>query len=124
MRAARFPIACAIFGGGAFLSVLALGYFTPLSADQPFSWFNSQTNNSVGNFNLLFVFLGPILAIIGAYFMGAYLVARQKFERLMVTKSKAEFLRNLPEVEDLLWELTPTDEIRYARKKAELRIRR
>jgi hypothetical protein len=42
----------------------------------------------------------------------------------MVTKSKAEFLRNLPEVEDLLWDLTPADEVRYLDKKAELRIRR
>ena len=42
----------------------------------------------------------------------------------MVTKSKAEFLRNLPDLEDLLWDLTPADEQRYIEKKAELRIRR
>jgi len=42
----------------------------------------------------------------------------------MVTKSKAEFLRNIPELEDLLWELTPADEIRYEQKKSELRVRR
>jgi hypothetical protein len=81
MRSGRFPIACVIFAVGAFLSVLALGFFTPLSADSPFTWFNGVTNSSVGNFNLLFVVLGPILAIVGAYFMGAYLVASVPFGR-------------------------------------------
>ncbi len=42
----------------------------------------------------------------------------------MVTKSKAEFLRNIPELEELLWDLTPSDEDRYQRKRAELRVRR
>jgi hypothetical protein len=42
----------------------------------------------------------------------------------MLTKSKAEFLRNIPEIEDLLWDLTPNDEVRYETKRAELRVRR
>jgi hypothetical protein len=42
----------------------------------------------------------------------------------MVTRSKAEFLRNIPEVEDLLWDLTPEDERRYAQKLSDLRLRR
>ena len=41
----------------------------------------------------------------------------------MKTKSKAEFLRNVTEAEDLLWDLTPEDEIRLVRKKLELKIR-
>ena len=40
----------------------------------------------------------------------------------MVTKSKAEFLRNIPELEDLLWDLTPIDEDRYEEKRAEFRM--
>jgi hypothetical protein len=42
----------------------------------------------------------------------------------MVTKSKAEFLRNIPELEEILWDLTPIDEVRYETKRAELRVRR
>jgi len=73
---------------------------------------------------LWLVIVGPIVAIVGAYLVGAYYIARARFEHLMLTKSKAEFLRNLPDLEDLLWDLTPADEQRYIEKKTELRIRR
>jgi len=42
----------------------------------------------------------------------------------MLTKSKAEFLRNIPELEELLWDLTPKDQTRYDQRLAELRLRR
>ncbi|MGI0141006.1 MAG: hypothetical protein ACREBT_07700, partial [Thermoplasmata archaeon] len=64
------------------------------------------------------------LAIIGAYLVGAYLVARRRFEQLMRSRSKAELLRNLPEIEELLWDLTPADQQRYLAKCVEFRIRR
>jgi hypothetical protein len=125
LRTYRFLVAIVIFAAGDFLSALALGDFTPLANSAPFTSINMVTNAPDGtNYNLLFVVLGPIVAIIGAYFFGAYLVARRKFEHLMETKSKAEFLRNIPEVEQLLWELTPHDEERYFEKRIELRVRR
>jgi hypothetical protein len=112
---------------GIALTTLAVGDLSPLSATAPFPVINGYTDQSANggvNYNLAFVILGPIVIIIGAYFVGAYVLARRKFEHLMLTKSKAEFLRNLPEIEDLLWELTPKDGIRYERKKTELKIRR
>jgi len=106
------------------LTVLAAGFFTPLMNLGPFPTINSVTNTSSANYNLLFVVLGPIISIVGAYMVGAYTVARRRFEHLMLTKSKAEYLRNIPEIEDLLWDLTPNDEVRYETKRAELRVRR
>ena len=107
------------------LTVLAAGFFTPLGNYAPFPTINGYTAPSGGtNYNLLFVILGPIIDIIGMYMVGAYVVARRRFEHLMLTKSKAEFLRNIPELEDLLWDLTPRDERRYETKRAELRVRR
>ncbi len=113
-----------ILAVGVLLSVLAVGYFTPLANSWPFSAINSVTNTPSANYNLVFVVIGPIIVIVGAYLFGSYVVARRKFDHLMVTKSKAEFLRNIPELEDLLWELTPADETRYEEKKVELRVRR
>ncbi len=125
LRTYRLVISVVVFAVGLVLSALAIGYFTPVNTTPAFQQINSVTAPSnTTNWNLVFVFVGPIVSIIGAYFVGAYYLARRRFEHLMVTKSKAEFLRNLPEVEDLLWELTPEDERRYADKKAELRIRR
>ncbi|MGA8276353.1 MAG: DUF3198 domain-containing protein [Thermoplasmata archaeon] len=124
MRVHRAVVSVVVFVVGVFLSVLALGFFTPLSSLSVFSAINAVTNPSYANYNLVFVIVGPIVAILGAYLVGAYYYARRKFEHLMVTKSKAEFLRNIPELEEILWDLTPNDEVRYENKRAELRVRR
>jgi hypothetical protein len=124
LRVHRAIIAVVVFAVGVFLSILAIGFFTPLSTLSVFSAINQVTNPSYANYNLVFVIVGPIVAILGAYLVGAYYYARRKFEHLMVTKSKAEFLRNIPELEEILWELTPNDEVRYENKRAELRVRR
>jgi threonine/homoserine/homoserine lactone efflux protein len=124
LRTYRFALSIFLFAVGVLLTVLAAGDLTGLSAYPPFSWIDSITDQANVNYNLVFVVLGPIITIVGAYFLASYILARRRFEHLMETRSKAEFLRNLPEIEKLLWDLTPEDEIRYANKKADLRIRR
>jgi len=124
LKTYRAWVSIFVLAVGIFLTVLAAGFFTPLSAYAPFPTINAVTNTPNANYNLVFVVLGPIVAIVGAYMVGAYSVARHRFEHLMLTKSKAEFLRNIPEIEDLLWDLTPNDEVRYETKRAELRVRR
>ena len=124
LREQRLLFSIVILIAGIAMTALAVGRFTPVSSSPPFPSINSVTVQPGVDYNLIFVVAGPIVTIIGAYFVGAYYLARRRFEHLMITKSKAEFLRNLPEVEDLLWELTPRDEERYGLKKAELRIRR
>lgn len=127
VRTFRFLLSAILLAAGILLTVLAVGAFTPLMSSGPFPTIDNATDQSGSggwNWNLVFVVVGPIVVMIGTYLVGSYYIARAKFEHLMVTKSKAEFLRNLPEVEDLLWDLTPNDEIRYLEKKSELRIRR
>jgi|SRR5580658_11113808 hypothetical protein len=124
LRKYRAWVADAVLAIGLFLTALALGYFTPLASTQLFTAINNVTATPTANYNLLFVVLGPIITIAGAYLVGSYYTARRKFDHLMRTKSKAEFLRNIPEIEDLLWELTPKDEVLYEQKKVELRVRR
>ena len=127
VRTYRFVLSILLLAVGILMVVLAVGNFTPLSSTPPFPSINAATDqSSTGgpNYNLVFVVAGPIVVLIGAYLVGAYYIARARFEHLMLTKSKAEFLRNLPDVEDLLWDLTPADEQRYIEKKADLRIRR
>jgi hypothetical protein len=124
LRSYRAWISDFILAVGVLLTVLAVGFFTPLASAGPFPAINAATNTASANYNLVFVVVGPIVVIVGAYMVGSYYVARHKFEHLMVTKSKAEFLRNIPELETILWDLTPRDEVRYEQKRAELRVRR
>lgn len=126
LRTHRAPLSALVLAAGFLLTVLAAGDLTPLSNVGPFPAINAITapgGNTSVNYNLAFVVLGPIISIVGAYLVGAYVLARRKFEHLMRTKSKAEFLRNLPEIEQLLWDLTPNDEQRYLEKRGELRLR-
>ena len=124
LRRNRFAVSVVVFVSGILLTVLAAGYFTPLNTVQPFLSINPVTAPSGGtNYNLAFVVVGPIVSIVGAVMFGGYLLARQRFEHLMKTKSKAEFLRNLDKIEELLWDLTPADEQRYLDKRAEFRLR-
>jgi hypothetical protein len=124
LRRNRFAISVTVFAAGIFLSVLAAGDFTGLSTVQPFIAINAVTAAPNGaNYNLAFVVIGPIVSIVGAVLVGGYLLARRRFEHLMKTKSKAEFLRNLDQIEELLWDLTPADEQRYLDKRSEFRLR-
>ncbi len=124
LRAQRATISIAVLVIGLVLVLLALGDFTPLRTVEPFSSINASTDLPSVNYNLAFIIAGPIIVIVGAYLVGSYFHARRRFEHLMLTKSKAEFLRNIPEIEDLLWDLTPRDEVRYSDKLADLRLRR
>ena len=123
-RQQRASISVFVLAVGLFLTVLALGYFTPHGSSAPFRGVNAVTDHGGTNYNLVFVVLGPIIVIVGGYLTGAYFTARRRFEHLMLTKSKAEFLRNIPDLEELLWDLTPADEERYFTKRAEFRLRR
>ncbi len=124
LRTHRAAISILVLAIGAFLTVIAVADFTPLHSVGPFPTFEQSTATPSANYNLVFIIVGPIVAIIGGYMVGVYFVARRQFEHLMLTKSKAEFLRNIPEMEDLLWDLTPRDTIRYEEKSAELHVRR
>ncbi len=127
LRRERALLSLLVLAVGVFLAILALADFTPLHDTGPFPAIEQTTDQSASggaNYNLAFVIAGPIIAILGAYLVGAYYAARRKFDHLMETRSKAEFLRNLPEIEELLWDLTPADEQRYQEKIGELRIRR
>lgn len=125
LRMYRAIISIFVLAIGLLLTLLAIAFFSPLGNYSPFTQIDSVTAppNSA-NFNLVFVIVGPIIVIVGAYLVGVYFYARRGFEHLMLTKSKAEFLRNIPEIEDLLWDLTPLDERRYEEKRADLHLRR
>jgi hypothetical protein len=132
LRTYRYPVSLVVLIVGIVLIFLAIGDFIPQLASSPlYSFLNKYTDPSqMGsvagqpNYDLAFVIIGPIIALIGGYLVGAYVVARRKFEHLMESRSKAEFLRNIPELEEILWDLTPADEQRYLLKRAELKIRR
>jgi hypothetical protein len=124
LRTKRAAVSILVLAAGFLFTILALGAFTPLMSAYPFAQIDARTDTSGANYDLVFVILGPILIVVGGYLVGAYFYARRRFEHLMLTKSKAEFLRNIPQLEELLWDLTPRDQVRFENKLAEFRLRR
>jgi hypothetical protein len=125
----RFVLSLIVLVVGLVLSIIALAAWTPLGNTAAFSGFVPNLKGTDGptgsgpDWSLVMAVIGPIMTIIGGYLVGNYLIARQRFEHLMKTRSKAEFLRNVSEVEDLIWDLTPADHSRLIRKKQEFKIR-
>lgn len=123
LREHRLWLSSIVLGTSIVIFGLALGQFTSLKTDYPFSVINrftDQTRSGGQNWDLLFAIFWPIPFAVGMYFVSAYLVARRRFELLISSESDAEFLRNVPELERLLSELTPAHEERFRRKYSEL----
>ncbi len=57
---------------GVLLTVLALGFFTPLGSSWPFTAINNATNTPSANYNLLFVVIGPIVINCGRLSCGVW----------------------------------------------------
>jgi hypothetical protein len=125
----RFFLSLLVLVAGGILTTIAIAAWTPLISSPLFSGFVPGLKGTDGpsgtgpDWTLAMAIVGPILVIVGGYLAGSYIIARERFEHLMKTRSKAEFLRNVPEVEDLIWDLTPRDHERLIRKKQEFKIR-
>ena len=125
----RFVLSLVVLVAGGILSTIAIAAWTPLLSSPLFSGFVPGLKGTDGpsgagpDWTLAMAIVGPILVIVGGYLATSYILARERFEHLMKTRSKAEFLRHVPEVEDLIWDLTPRDHERLIRKKQEFKIR-
>jgi hypothetical protein len=131
-RTYRFGISLFVLVLGLVLFFLGLFAWTPLASpggplsglEAPLLGADAPSGGGTGpDWTLAMIPGGGLMAAIGGYLAGVYIIARRRFEHLMKTKSKAEFLRNVTEAEDLLWDLTPADEVRLVRKKQDLKIR-
>ena len=80
--------------------------------------------DAVGNYNY-WIFMLMLVLIIGAgWIFGDLFLSLQKFKNLMNTTSKATFVRNLNEIEELAWKLGPIYIEMVAERKHEFRIKK
>lgn len=75
-------------------------------------------------YDLCLLPLGILLVMFTGYYMGDQIVMRRKFNTLIDTESKARFLENQEELEELAWKLSTKHERIVVDKKKELKIRR
>lgn len=53
------------------------------------------------DWNMLFMIMGPILLVTGAFYAGEQMVLRRRFERMISTTKKSEFVSSRKDLEDL-----------------------
>ena len=76
------------------------------------------------DWNVLFMILGPVLLITGAFYAGEQLLLRRRFERLLDTTKKSEFVSRRKDLEDLARRLPTSYRSRIEQKEAMFRTTR
>ena len=103
-------------------TLVSLIGFAGLYADEFPSVLTSMAD-TVGDWYLWFVLIGPILLMVGIYFIFDSHRKRKEFEELIATTSKAKFVKNMDRIEELAWHLTRKHQMQVAEKKAKFRIK-
>ncbi len=67
--------------------------------------------------------IGIIMAMVGLFYLYAYLKRVSKFKKLIAEKSKKEFVTNLDELEYTAWRLPKSYEDKVAEKKKEFGVK-
>ncbi|GEM_PF-617540 len=116
LRDLRFEISLLFLVIGVALTIIA--FFSPAGDKTPA--FLYGVVSAVGNWYLWFWVVGPLMVIGSSWYAYDYIKKRRMFENLMNTNSKAKFLENLPDLEDVVWYLKEKDRIRLAQKKKKL----
>ncbi|MGC8580927.1 MAG: DUF3198 domain-containing protein [Thermoplasmata archaeon] len=83
----------------------------------------NQILNSIGYWWMWAIFIGFLGVIVDGWVWGDYLYKRIKFDSMMLNISKAQFVKKMNEIEELSWDLTTNDEIRFQMKKEEFKIK-
>lgn len=86
-------------------------------------WLEPPLMDKVGYGAWFFALIGGIVAIGGYLYFHDYNKKHKKFEELMDTNSKAAFVRNIVEIEELAVDLGPQYEEEIIDKKNQLKVK-
>lgn len=104
--------------------VMTIISFTYSFVDPHPSWLDGYAtlvNRPEGNYNLVMFIVGPILLIMGGFYMGEQMVLRRRFERLLDTPKRSEFASRRKDLDDLAKRLPQKFEARIESKEAEFK---
>lgn len=100
---------------GAVVAILGL-ILTALSWTHNFTdpkpgwlgWYSNLVTREEGDYNLFLFLAGPIMLIIGGFYLGEQIVLRRRFDRMIDTPKKSEFVGRRKDLEDLAKRLPDT----------------
>src|SRR5688572_12805390 len=97
------PIGTALFAVGLVITAVS---WTWKYASDTIPWYGGFLDVIPGqsanqDWNVLFQIVGPVLLIMGAFYAGEQLLLRRRFERMIATTKKSEFVSSRKDLEDL-----------------------
>lgn len=116
-----------MFGVGLVLAVLSYGY---TFGDAPgwLGWYEDILDGIPGadatGYNLVVLIVGTVLLVSGAWSAGEQIVLRRRFERLIDTPKKSEFVSNRKSLDKLSRRLPDEYRSRVKAKEVEMRSAR
>ncbi|HUR70315.1 MAG TPA: hypothetical protein VM370_13805 [Candidatus Thermoplasmatota archaeon] len=105
-------------------SIIAFTYKYAKSTPSWLDWYGNLVARPEGDYNLILFIVAPILLIWGAFWVGEQLVLRRRFERMLDTPKKSEFVSRRSDIEDLLKRLPDGYKQRMKEKESEFVSRR
>lgn len=119
-RNARLYLYAGFFAGSFLLILLGvLSIWSPRALGPGLEgWFRS-----IGSYNTYLFFVGFLSILTAAYLFLGLLTKRREFKRLVLTKSKGDFVHNLDRIERLAFELGSHENDIVASRKREFKIR-
>lgn len=94
------------------------------------TWYHNLTHpasvsgSANGDYNLIALIVGPILLIMGGFYVGEQVVLRRRFERMLDTPQKSEFAKRRRDLEDLAKRLPSNFEDKIEKKESEFKSKR
>jgi len=118
-------IGAVVAGLGLVLTIIAFVYEFADTTPAWLSWYDSIVNRpSEGDYNLFVVILGPILLVMGGFYIGEQVMLRRRFDELLDTSKKSEFTARRRDLQDLARRLPDDFRGRIEAKENEFRAKR
>jgi hypothetical protein len=122
-REIRLEVAAMIFLAGIIMTFLTIINFTlPETAPTTPDFFYELIKGKIGNWMIWVMFFGPILLVVGIFYLGDIIRKHREFEKLIDTDSKARFVQNQDRIEYLAWLLSSRLEKQVEMKKKEFKL--
>jgi hypothetical protein len=109
---------------GLILTVISFTYKFVSPTPGSLSWYSDLVKRPEGDYNLFVFIVGPILLIMGIFYVGEQIVLRRRFEKMIDTPKKSEFASRRKDLEDLAKRLPSHFEDKIDAKEAEFKSKR
>ena len=122
-REFRLEFGMIILVAGILFTILGVwSFFLPSTPPAEPDFIYDLIKNKIGNWMVWILFWGPILLVVGAFYVGDTIRKYREFEKLIDTDSKAKFVQNQDRIEYLAWLLSARLEKQVQEKKKEFKI--